>query len=119
MTQQPDLQTLLTDRQGGRSYARLSEDCGGNPTDKRLNQIAKHGIRSFPDAGTIEGLSTGLNVSVTTVVMAAARSLGLRVAPSDPDAITVDGIGGLPASSRDLIVSVAREMVQLHAGAKQ
>lgn len=113
MTQQPDLQQLLLERKGGRSYDRLSEDCGGIPTDKRLNQIAKHGIKNFPDAATIEGLSTGLNVSVTSVVLSAARSLGLKVGVTDPDSLTIAGVSKLPSSAQNLIVTLAQEMVSL------
>lgn len=112
-TQQPDLQQLIIDRKGGRTFDRLAEDCGGVPTAKRLVQITKHGIKNFPDAATIEGLSVGLNVSVTSVVMSAGRSVGLRVGVTEPDSITVPGVSKLPSTARNLIVSLAQEMVAL------
>jgi hypothetical protein len=113
MTQQPNIQQLVLDRKGGRTFTRLMEDCGGVPTDKRLNQITQHGIKNFPDAATIEGLSTGLNVSVTSVVLACARSLGLKVGVTDPDSLTITGVSKLPLSSQNLIVTLAQEMVAL------
>lgn len=113
MTQQPDLQQLIHDRKGGRTFARLSDDCGGLPTDKRLIQITQNGIKNFPDAVTIQGLAKGLTVSVTAVVMACARSLDLPVGVSDPDSITIDGLSKLPYTSQQLIISVGQEMVAL------
>lgn len=113
MTQQPDLQQLILDRKGGRTFDRLSDDCGGLPTDKRLIQITKNGIKNFPDAVTLEGLAKGLNVSVTAVVLAAARSLGLAVGVTDPDSITIAGVSKLPYTSQQLIITLGQEMVAL------
>lgn len=87
----PTLATLVLDHKGDRSYERLSKDCGGEPTGKRLQQIATTPIKTFPDAETIQGIAQGLGVSVTDVVLASARSLGLEVRTDPgPAAVQLD-----------------------------
>lgn len=112
------LEQLVLDHKGDRSYDRLGKDCGNNPTGKRLQQITTMGIKNFPDPDTIRGLSRGLGVSITDVVLASARSLGLSVA-SDPTsgALVLADVAELPSSARQALTSVAREMVVLSRSA--
>ena len=72
------IERLILDRKGDRTYDRLSRDCGGVPSDKRLHQMATRPIRNFPDPDTIQGLARGLNVSALSVLVAIANSLGDR-----------------------------------------
>lgn len=89
-----DLRELIAGTKGERSYEALSRDCGGAPTSKRLHQLATTTLKNFPDPLTIQGLARGLGVSVTEVVLASARSLGLPVrdlgdvASIDPTGLT-------------------------------
>ncbi|RRQ26270.1 hypothetical protein DK926_18660 [Rhodococcus sp. Eu-32] len=115
MIEERTLSELIADRKGTRSYERLSQDCGGTPTAKRLHQLATKQQRNFPDPPTIRGLALGLGVSVTDVVMAAARALGLSVGVgNDPHALTLPLAGDLPASARESIESVSRELVAMY-----
>lgn len=79
-----DLSALIDVHRGGRSYAELARDCGGSPTDKRLQQLVRDPIKNFPDPATIAALARGLRVTQAVVVLAAAESLGLDVRTSTP-----------------------------------
>lgn len=108
------IERLILDRKGARSYERLSRDCGGVPSDKRLHQMVTRPIKSFPDPPTIQGLAQGLNVSVMQVLAALAKSLGINVTSTDdPDSLLIVGAGRLPQSAQDLLLSMAREMLYL------
>lgn len=69
-----NLAALIADRKGTRSYDRLAEDCGGTPSSGRLHQMATRPLKNFPDPDSIRGMANGLGVTVTDIVMAAARS---------------------------------------------
>lgn len=104
----PTLATLVLDHKGDRSYERLSRDCGGEPTGKRLQQIATNPIKTFPDAETIQGVAQGLGVSVTDVVLASARSLGLQVRTDPgPAAVQLDPAVAVE-ETRDAVLAVVR-----------
>ncbi|WP_032402444.1 hypothetical protein [Rhodococcoides fascians] len=119
MIEERTLGELIADRKGTRSYERLSTACGGTPTAKRLHQLATKPQRNFPDPPTIKGLAQGLGVSVTDVVMAAARMVGLSVGVgNDPHSLTLPNAGELPASAREAIESVTREFVKMHIRAQ-
>lgn len=80
-----NLADLIRRTKGDRSYARLSQDCGGSPTAARLQQIATtKRMTDFPDVPTIRALSRGLGVPIRTVVLAAAESVGLDVQADSP-----------------------------------
>jgi hypothetical protein len=109
MTSEPDLASLILDAKGDRSYERMSTDCGGLPTDKRLQQMATTPLKAFPDVATIRGLARGAGTTITAVVLAAARSLGLQVhTAEDPDALTIGGAGELRPDQKDAIRALVR-----------
>lgn len=114
MSTEVDLVQLILDRKGDRSYERLSKDCGGIPTRARLGQIATTEFKTFPDPATLRGLSRGLGVPMTDVVLAAARSLGLRVRAGDEGSLVVGDAGRLPVAAQQSILNVARQMLELH-----
>lgn len=100
-----DLQHLLAQRKGTRSYERLSRDCGGNPGAKRLQQLGTQPIKNFPDPPTVEGLARGLGVTRTEVVLACARSLGVAV--EHDDALSLDTAGLTPRQTDALRMVIA------------
>ncbi|MHA7144221.1 hypothetical protein ACX80U_05835 [Arthrobacter sp. TmT3-37] len=105
------LRNLILDRKGSRSYERLARDCGGVPKANRLHAMVANGLNNFPDPATIRGLSRGLNVSITTIVLACARSVGLPVSESgDSDELVLQGAGALPADSKELLVNMSRQL---------
>lgn len=118
---QPTLAELILTKKGQRTYAKLSADCGGAPTDSRLNSLVLRSVKTFPDSDTIRGLAIGLNVPVADVILASARSLGLVVGVTEPGTLSLPGAAHLPASAQAAIVEVARELMKIQqtAGAKK
>lgn len=115
--QGPTLAQLILDRKGGRSFERLSEDCGGTPAGRRLQQLASESrpMKNFPDPDTIAAMARGLGVSTTEVVLASARSLGVKVATADATALVIADGGTLPAVAQEALRYLGHEMVRLHA----
>ena len=103
-----DLRELIAGTKGERSYEALSRDCGGVPTSKRLHQLATTTLKNFPDPPTIEGLARGLGVTVTEIVLASARSLGLSVRDLS-DVASIDPTG-LTDEQTDAVRHVVRAM---------
>ena len=118
---EPTLAELILDKKGDRSYAKLSRDCGGVPTDRRLNSLVHAPMRSFPDVETIKGLAIGLQVAVRDVLLAAARSLDLKIGADDPGSLVLPGAGFLPDSARSVLVETSRELLKMQQsiGAKR
>ena len=114
VSDEPNLAALIADRKGTRSYDRLAEDCGGTPSSGRLHQMATRPLKNFPDPDSIRGMANGLGVTVTDIVMAAARSLDLPVyTGNDPSALSIGGAGTLPDSAKETLTTVAREFIKL------
>lgn len=109
-----NLQHLILNRKGARSYEDLSRDCGGAPTRKQLHRMATQEIKNFPDPETITRLARGLHILPSEVVFASAQSLGIDMGERDNSDLTLADAGTLPESSRQLLVSLSREMRQLH-----
>lgn len=103
-----NLSELIDTHRGGRSYAELARDCGGRPTDKRLQQLVRQDIKNFPDPPTVQALARGLRVSESAVVLAAAESLGLDVRMAAPRLFQL-----LPAGSDELTEEQAAAVAQL------
>lgn len=109
-----DLQALIGLRKGDRSYEQLSKECDGVPTAKRLHMLATAPIKNFPDPDTIRGLSKGLRVTETTIVLAAAESLGLDVrSPDGWAALLPADTERIPSHMRDAILSVVHSAVHM------
>lgn len=113
----PTLAELILDRKGGRSFERLSEDCGGAPAGRRLQQLTNTArpMKNFPDPESITAMARGLGVSTTEVVLASARSLGVTVATADATALVIADGGTLPAPAQESLRYLGHEMVRLHA----
>ncbi|MEA5454633.1 hypothetical protein SPF06_07855 [Sinomonas sp. JGH33] len=112
---QQDLGALLADVKAARgwSFEAMSRACGGVPTGKRLFQLVNSPLKNFPDPDTIRGLQRATGASTTEIVMAAARSLGLEVADTDPDALHVPGISHAPDPAREALLALGREVAAL------
>lgn len=112
------LSQLILAHKDGRSYERLSADCGGQPAGRRLQQLTMPSIlmRAFPDPDTITALAAGLGVSTADIVLASARSLGLCVDGARGDTISVPGAGSLSEQSRQAVKDMAQALVSAHAG---
>lgn len=118
---QMNLAQLILAKKGDRTYSKISEDCGGLPTQRRLNSLVLKPMIAFPDVETLRGLSIGLGVSMTDVLLASGRSLGLTVGLGDPGTISIPGAGQLPETSKRVLVDMARELLKMQqqTGAKK
>ena len=112
------LRALIRNLRGDRNNAELSRDCGGFPTQSRLQQISTLPIKVFPDPDTIKGLARGLNVSVWEVVAACSKDLGLNVGGPDESDLLLAGARDLPESSQRILISMSRELQHLASQAK-
>lgn len=106
------LEALILNHKGDRSFDDLSRACGGSPTGKRLHQMVSRPMKNFPDPDTIKNLARGLNVSPTEIVLATARSLGIRVGPTDDTALVLHEAGTLPLDRQQLLISVSRAFLE-------
>lgn len=118
MSEGKALRRLIIERRGDRTNVELSRDCGGIPTQSRLQQITTNDIKVFPDPETIRGLARGLNVTIENVISACAADLGLNMGAPDDSALMIGGARELPESSQQLLISMAREMLRLADAAK-
>lgn len=104
---------VKTDR--GLTYAQLEEMSGAAITRQRWQQLGT-GIRikEFPEPATLSAMAEALRVQVTTVVLAAAKTIGLPVTReiSDLAAMLPSGTERLSEMQRDAIVAVAKAMLQ-------
>lgn len=76
--------------------------------------MATRPLKNFPDPESIRGMAQGLGVTVTDIVMASARSLGLPVyTGNDPSALSIGGAGNLDDSAKEALATVAREFIRL------
>lgn len=117
ITTEPNLAELILQRKGGRTFDRLAEDCGGQPAGRRLQQLSSPNrpMKNFPDPESIAAMARGLGVSTTEVILASARSLGIKVAAGDPDSLVIADGGTLPPVAQEALRYLGREMVRLHA----
>ena len=112
------LRSLIRNLRGDRNNAELSRDCGGIPTQSRIQQMANLPIKLFPDPATMKGLARGLNISVWEVVAACAKDLDLGIGGPGESDLFLAGARDLPESSQRLLISMSRELQDLAAQAK-
>lgn len=108
-----NLADLITAHKGARSYVKLEEACGGSPKAARLQQLAAGPPKNFPDPSTIAALARGLRVPATTVVLAAAESLGIDV--RRPNQAVLDrfpaGVDRLSEEQLQALILMAQSLV--------
>lgn len=76
-----NLQELIQQHKGTRSYAALAKASNGRINASMLHRIANKEAKTFPAAATLEGLAQALNLPINTVILAAAKSAGLNPQP--------------------------------------
>jgi hypothetical protein len=111
------LAQLILNRKGSRSFDILSEDCGGTPAGRRIQQFTwdKREMKAFPDPDTIVGLAKGLAVTPEDVLLAAARSLGIPVREANMESLTIAGAGTLSPSAQEALQFMAKELLKNQA----
>ncbi|MGP5220454.1 hypothetical protein [Arthrobacter rhombi] len=112
----PTLQQLVLDNKGELSYGSLADRSGGALKPRGLQKLVTTQFSSFPSPETLQGISRALGLPLREVVLAAGRSLGLRLHDANPDDLVLVGAGQLPLSSRDALRSMSREMLNWREG---
>ena len=109
----PNLADLIRERKGDRSFEEISRDSGGYPNKPRIQQLAGgREVKTFPEPETLMGLSRGLSVPLTEVILAAGRTLGMPIPPGDPNTLMIAGAGSLSDNAKNIIFSLARELMR-------
>lgn len=113
-TPAPTLQELIADRRGGRSYARLAEQCGGKPSASRWHQLATDGPADLSQQDTIIPMAEVLGVTPFAVLRAFAVSLGWAVetAPAPLiDRLAAYDLKRLSAAQVDAVVDMVKVLI--------
>lgn len=76
-----NLQQLIAEHKGTRSYVALAEASDGRIAASMLHRLANKEAKSFPGATTLEGLAQALNLPINDIILAAAKSAGLNPQP--------------------------------------
>ncbi|ALV44702.1 hypothetical protein MB46_03425 [Arthrobacter alpinus] len=76
-----NLQELIQQHKGTRSYVALAEAANGRISASMLHRLATQEAKSFPGATTLEGLAQALNLPINDIILAAAKSAGLNPQP--------------------------------------
>lgn len=101
-------------KQLGVGYAELARRTDGRPTRGRWQQLGTGvGMTQFPDADTIARVAGALEIDVTTVVLACARSVGLDVRRTGSELahLIPAGTDRISERLRDAILAVVRAAV--------
>lgn len=108
------LADLIQLRRNGRSYETLAVESGNNPKLSSWQQWGKGTPRTLlPEPDSIRGMALALGVSQSDVLFAAARSVGLVVAPDDPSEMRIAGAGLLPQYAQEAVFTTVRAMALL------
>lgn len=105
-----DLAQLIAAAKGERSYDDLARAAGAVIGRQRWQQLATQKLKRFPDPDTIAAIARGLVVSPTEVVLASARSLGIRVADAG-SSLSIETVGLSPDQ-----IDAVRHVVQVMRG---
>lgn len=107
----PTLEELISSRKSeyGWSYATLAERGGGVLSAQRWQQLGTGvRIKEFPEPSTLKAMAEALDVDISVVVLAAARSTGLDV-KNDMSILAQQ----LPSSAADLEPDTRNAIVAL------
>lgn len=113
MSEGKALRQLIAASRGGRNNAELSRDCGGVPTQSRLQQLANNPSRHSRTPTPSVDSPGGLNVTVEQVISSCAADLSLPMETPDASALVLGGARYLPESSQQILVNLSREMQRL------
>ncbi|ASN38843.1 hypothetical protein CGQ24_07350 [Arthrobacter sp. 7749] len=76
-----NLQDLIAQHKGDRSYSKLAAASGDLVKSATLQRIATIPTGAFPEPKALEGIATAFNIPISDVVLAAGRSAGLSTEP--------------------------------------
>lgn len=103
----------------GKTVRQLEADSGGRVRFQAFQELSNNAPKNFPrDMETITGMAIALGVSETTVVLAYAQGLGVRVAAGSPFALRVpSGIDKLDQSVQESLLGLMRSIVRMETTA--
>ena len=112
-----DLAQLIHAHRGARTYRDLEDDCGGNLSHQRWQQLATRHLRAFPAVGTIVAVATGLGISEQAVLLSVGESLGLKTSakPHLSDLLPA-AVDSLPHAALLAIVACVNAMLAIYEG---
>jgi hypothetical protein len=100
----------------GRLYADLAREAGGTPSAPRIRMLAKPDMewKNFMDPSTLVPLADALGVSVRTLVLSNAESLGLDVSSEESTLLTLmpTGTNRLKQRHLDLLLPLIRHCIE-------
>lgn len=111
----PNLADLISARKAERgwSYAQLAERANDAVSRQRWQQLGTGTrIKEFPEPATIQAIADALDVDITLVVLAVARSIGFDVSKRDSSlaAMLPPSAAHLSPEQRDAVLAVVRVM---------
>lgn len=111
----PNLADLISARKAERgwSYQQLADRASGAISRQRWQQLGTGvRIKEFPEPGTVQSIADALEVDITLVVLAVARSIGLAVRQRDSSlaAMLPPGAERLTIEQRDVVLAVVRAL---------
>lgn len=112
---QSSIGELILRLKGERTYEQLSKDCGGQPSQGRIQQMTTKHQTGFPSVESIRGLAKGLGVKPAVILAALGKDFELL---TDGDLSTnsnlplPEGSESLTSSQHSAVVSMVRELVK-------
>jgi hypothetical protein len=103
----------------GKTVRQLETDSGGRVRFQAFQEYSNNAPKNFPrDMETITGMAIALGVSETTIVLAYAKGLGVRVAPGSAFSLRVPpGVDQLDHPVQESLLGLMRSIVRMEAAA--
>lgn len=94
----------------GRTVRQLAEDSGGRIKFQTFQTLSKAPPKQFPkDPKTITGMSVALKVPESTIVLAYAKGLGVKVTTDSSFALRLPpGVDAIDPALQDAIINLTR-----------
>ncbi len=104
----------------GRSVRQLAEDSGGRIKFQTFQTLSKSPPKQFPkDSKTITGMAVALKVPESTIVLAYAKGLGIKVAADSSFALRLPpGVDAIDPAMQDAIINLTRAALRTGSGVR-
>ena len=99
----------------GKTVRQLEADSGGRVRFQTFQELSNNAPKNFPRdvQETITGMALALGVPETTIVLAYAKGLGIRVSTGSPFALRIPpGVDRLDPAIQDSFLSLMRSVVR-------
>jgi hypothetical protein len=111
----PSIRELIRDAlDAGRTVRQLADDSNGLVKFQTFQQLANQAPKEFPkQLKTITGMSLALNVPESTVVLAYAKGLGIKVTTGSAFELRLPpGVDHIDPSVQDAIINLTRTILR-------